>query len=57
MQDAAYGTLLRRPRRALHARIAENIESQLVNIADSQPDLLARRYTETGLTDNPLFDG
>ncbi len=29
VQDAAYGTLLREPRRALHARIAETLESQL----------------------------
>ena len=28
VQDAAYGTLLRDPRRALHARIAETLESQ-----------------------------
>ena len=28
VQDAAYSTLLREPRRALHARIAETIESQ-----------------------------
>src|SRR6516164_3124445 len=27
VQDAAYGTLLREPRRALHARIAETLES------------------------------
>ena len=29
VQDAAYGTLLREPRRALHARIAETLESQV----------------------------
>ena len=29
VQDAAYGTLLREPRRALHARIAEALESQV----------------------------
>ena len=29
VQDAAYGTLLREPRRALHARIAETLESQI----------------------------
>ena len=29
VQDAAYGTLLREPRRALHARIAETLESEL----------------------------
>src|SRR5216683_1955699 len=28
VQDAAYGTMLREPRRALHARIAETLESQ-----------------------------
>jgi predicted ATPase len=28
VQDAAYGTLLREPRRGLHARIAETLESQ-----------------------------
>jgi class 3 adenylate cyclase/predicted ATPase len=47
--DAAYGTLLREPRRALHARIAEAIESQFPDIAESQPELLARHCTEAGL--------
>jgi class 3 adenylate cyclase/predicted ATPase/tRNA A37 threonylcarbamoyladenosine biosynthesis protein TsaE len=51
VQDAAYGTLLREPRRALHARIAEAIESQFPDIANSQPELLARHYTEAGLID------
>ena len=37
VQDAAYGTLLREPRRALHARIAETLEQQFVEIAESQP--------------------
>jgi class 3 adenylate cyclase/predicted ATPase len=49
VQDAAYGTLLREPRRALHARIAEAIESQFAEIAESQPELLARHCTEAGL--------
>ena len=49
VQDAAYGTLLREPRRALHARIAEALESQFAEIAESQPELLARHYTEAGL--------
>jgi predicted ATPase len=49
VQDAAYGTLLREPRRALHARIAEILESQFVEIAESQPELLARHCTEAGL--------
>jgi class 3 adenylate cyclase/tetratricopeptide (TPR) repeat protein len=50
VQDAAYGTLLREPRRALHARIAETLESQFTEIAENQPELLARHCTEAGLT-------
>ena len=49
VQDAAYGTLLREPRRALHACIAETIEDKFVEIAENQPELLARHYTEAGL--------
>ena len=37
VQDAAYGTLLREPRRALHARIAEALESQFAEIAETSP--------------------
>jgi predicted ATPase/class 3 adenylate cyclase len=49
VQDAAYGTLLREPRRALHARIAETLQSQFTEIAENQPELLARHCTEAGL--------
>jgi predicted ATPase len=49
VQDAAYGTLLREPRRALHASIAEALEGQFVDIVQSQPALLARHCTEAGL--------
>ena len=49
VQDAAYGALLREPRRALHARIAETLETQFPDIAESQPELLARHCTAAGL--------
>jgi class 3 adenylate cyclase/predicted ATPase len=49
VQDAAYGTLLREPRRALHSRIAETLENQFADIAENQPELLARHYTEADL--------
>ena len=49
LQDAAYGTLLREPRRALHARIAETLEGRFAEIAERQPELLARHCTEAGL--------
>jgi class 3 adenylate cyclase/predicted ATPase len=51
VQDAAYGTLLREPRRELHARIAGTIESKFAEVAESQPELLARHYTEAGVTE------
>jgi predicted ATPase len=51
VQDAAYGTLLREPRRALHARIAETIEDTFVEIAANRPELLARHCAEAGLTE------
>ena len=49
VQDAAYGTMLREPRRALHARISDTLESQFTEIAENQPELLARHSTDAGL--------
>jgi predicted ATPase/class 3 adenylate cyclase len=49
VQDAAYGTLLREPRRALHARIAETLERQFADMVESRPQLLARHCGEAGL--------
>ena len=51
VQDAAYGTLLREPRRALHARIAETLDTQFTGIAENQPELLARHWTEAGVVE------
>ncbi len=49
VQYAAYGTLLREPRRALHARIAETLESRFAETAESEPEILAHHCTEAGL--------
>jgi class 3 adenylate cyclase/predicted ATPase len=49
VQDTAYGSLLREPRRALHALIADVLECQFADIAENQPELLARHCTEAGL--------
>src|SRR5215472_6997170 len=46
VRDVAYSTLLREPRRALHARIAETLERQFLEISENQPELLARHWTE-----------
>jgi class 3 adenylate cyclase/predicted ATPase len=51
VQDAAYGTLLRDSRRALHARIAEALESGFPEIAENQPELLARHCSEASLVE------
>jgi tetratricopeptide (TPR) repeat protein len=48
VQDAAYGTLLREPRRRLHARIAETIESELTESAESRPELLTYHWRQGG---------
>jgi predicted ATPase len=52
VQDAAYSTLLREPSRQLHARVAQILESQFAEIAEKQPELLARHCTEAGLVAN-----
>jgi class 3 adenylate cyclase/predicted ATPase len=51
VQDAAYGTLLREPRRTLHARIADALESQFPDIVETQPELLARHCTDAGMSE------
>ena len=51
VQDAAYSTLLREPRRSLHTRIAETLENQFAEVAENRPELLARHFTEAGLID------
>jgi class 3 adenylate cyclase/predicted ATPase len=54
VQDAAYGTLLREPRRSLHARIAETVETQFPEVAEGQPELLARHCTQAGLIEQAV---
>ena len=49
VQDTAYGTLLREPRRALHCRIASALESRFPEVADNQPELLARHFADAGM--------
>ena len=55
VQDAAYSTLLREPRRALHARIVETLENQFAEIAETRPELLARHATEAGQIEKAAY--
>jgi class 3 adenylate cyclase/predicted ATPase len=48
VQDAAYGLLLREPRRHLHARIAETLEGKFSETAENKPEVLARHWAEAG---------
>jgi class 3 adenylate cyclase/predicted ATPase len=54
VQEAAYGTLLRNARQQLHGRIAEALEAQFPELVDSQPEFLARHYTEAGLIEKSV---
>ena len=48
IRDAAYSMLLREPRRALHARILEALETKFPDIAENQPELLAHHASAAG---------
>jgi class 3 adenylate cyclase len=52
VQDAAYGTLLREPRRALHARIAVAMQERSPEVVEQAPEILARHLTEAGQPDS-----
>ncbi|MCA1407741.1 hypothetical protein I6F26_26770 [Ensifer sp. IC3342] len=51
VRDAAYESLLKRQRQELHARIATAIETRLPQLAEMQPELVARHFGEAGLTE------
>jgi predicted ATPase len=51
VQDAAYETLPREPRRALHARIAEALDRQFPDVSETRPEMLAHHATEAGLVE------
>src|SRR5262249_10017978 len=54
VQDAAYSTLLRGPRQALHERLAAALQERYPDTADAQPQLLAQHFAEAGLTEQAI---
>jgi TOMM system kinase/cyclase fusion protein len=48
IQDAAYQSLLRSTRQDYHQRIAQVLAVQFPELVETQPELLARHYTEAG---------
>ncbi len=49
VQEAAYASLLRERRRQLHARIAQALEGEFPEVAETQPELVAHHYATAGL--------
>jgi len=49
IQEAAYQSLLRSTRQQHHQRIAQVLEAQFPDTAETRPELLAHHYTEAGL--------
>jgi len=54
IQDAAYQSLLRSTRQQYHQRIAQVLETQFPETAETQPELLAHHYTAAGLYESAL---
>jgi len=48
IQDAAYGSLLARPRRELHGRVAECLIGDFPEVAEREPEMVARHLTLGG---------
>jgi len=51
VQDAAYDSLLKSRRQALHAKIARVIEKRLPNLKTAEPEVLAHHLTAAGLAE------
>ncbi len=49
IQDTAYQSLLKSTRQQYHQQIAQTLETQFTEIKETQPELLARHYTEASL--------
>ena len=54
IQDAAYQSLLKSTRQHYHQRIAQVLEAQFAETAETQPELVAHHYTEAGLTEQAV---
>jgi len=54
IQDAAYQSLLKSTRQQYHQHIAQVLAEHFPETAETQPELLAHHYTETGLTEQAI---
>ncbi len=54
VRDAAYGTLLRGRRQALHARVVATLEQQFPAMVMTEPERLAQHCAEAGLAEQAI---
>ena len=54
IQEAAYQSLLKSSRQEFHRRAAQALEERFGELAISQPELVARHYTEAGLAERAI---
>src|SRR5713101_9078511 len=54
IRDSAYESLLKSTRQQYHQRIAQVLEAQFPETAETQPELLAHHYTEAGLNEQAV---
>jgi hypothetical protein len=54
IQDAAYEALLKSRRRELHRRVARAIANRFPAVAEAQPEVLARHWTEAGEAESAI---
>jgi class 3 adenylate cyclase/predicted ATPase len=54
VQDTAYESLLKSRRPGLHRRIAETVRDRFLNIAQTEPEVVARHFTQAGLIDEAV---
>ena len=54
VRDAAYESLLKSRRQQLHGQIAQAMEEKFPDIVASQPEIVARHFTEAGLGERAI---
>ena len=54
LQEAAYASLLRGRRQELHRHIADALEDQFAELAETQPQLMAHHLAQAGLTERAI---
>jgi class 3 adenylate cyclase/predicted ATPase len=54
IQDAAYQSLLKRPRQQYHLQVARLLENRFPDTVEANPELVAHHYTEAGVTEQAV---